>query len=105
APAADVLQHGLHAAAECGTGLEPVAHRRLVAVVDLDVLQAWNLLRDDVEVVAHLLRRDARAEAIPRAPAGWRRRKSQTRMRSVQARRQRAEQRAAIPARRVGKLF
>ena len=31
-------------------------------------------LRDDVEVVEHLLRGDARAEAVPRAPAGRRRR-------------------------------
>ena len=35
-------------------------------------LRPGTLLRDDVEVVEHLLRRDARTEAVPRAPAGRR---------------------------------
>src|SRR5215213_4888201 len=66
---ANLLQHALHVSTKCRAGLKPVAHRRLVAVVDLHVTQAGCVLRDEVEIVEDLLRGDARAEAIPGAPA------------------------------------
>ena len=72
--ASNLIEHGAHAATERRAGREPVAHRALIPVVDLHVLQTGEALRDDVEVVEHLLCGDARAEAIPRAPAGRRRR-------------------------------
>src|SRR6185369_3104705 len=67
---ADLLQHALDVSAERRTRLEPVAHCRLVAVVDLHVTQTGRVLRDEVEIVEDLLGRDARTEAVPRAPAG-----------------------------------
>ena len=67
---ANLFEHTLHVAAECGTRLEPITHRRLVAVVDLYVTQTWNVFRDEVEIVEHLLRRNAWAKAVPRTPTG-----------------------------------
>src|SRR6185295_1133605 len=73
----DLLQHALHVSAERRAGLEPVAHGRLVTIVDLDVAQTGCVFGDEVEIVEDLLRSDARAKAIPRAPAGrWLRRKT-----------------------------
>src|SRR5215813_2653427 len=77
---ANLLQHALHVAAKRRASFEPVAHRGLVAVVDLHITQARRVLRDEVEIVEHLLRRDARTEAVPRAPAGRRRGKLEWRM-------------------------
>src|ERR1051326_9106123 len=77
---ANLFEHALHVAAEGSAGLEPVAHRRLIAVVDLHVAQTWDVFGDEVEIVEYLLCRDARAEAVPRTPACRRRWKTQTRM-------------------------
>src|SRR6185369_4032998 len=77
---ADLLQHALDVSAKRCAGFEPVAHRRLVAVVDLHVTQTGRVLRDEVEIVEDLLGRDARAEAVPRAPAGRWRRETRQRM-------------------------
>src|SRR5215510_6364543 len=73
---ANLFEHALHVAAESGASLEPVAHGRLVAVVDLHVTQTGGLFGDEVEIVEDLLRRDARAEAVPRTPARRRRGKA-----------------------------
>src|SRR5262245_32535533 len=51
---ADSLEHAARVSAECGSGLQPVAHRRLIAVVYLNVLQARRMFGDEVEVVEHL---------------------------------------------------
>src|SRR5262249_20545249 len=48
---------------------QPVAHRRLITIVDLNVFEAGRILRDEVEVIEHLLRCDTRTEAIPGAPS------------------------------------
>jgi hypothetical protein len=68
-PRANLPQHVLDPAAERRAGIQPVAHRRLIPVVDLDVLEAGDLPGDGVEVVEHLRRGHLRAEAVPRAPA------------------------------------
>ena len=52
---ANLFQNALHVAAKRRAGLEPVAHRRLIAVVDLHVTQAGRVFRDEVEIVEHLL--------------------------------------------------
>src|SRR5262245_44764289 len=62
---ANLFQYAFYVTAESRARLQPVAHCRLVAVVDLNVLQAGRAPGDKVEVVAHLLRGDARTEAIP----------------------------------------
>src|SRR5687767_7602614 len=70
---ANLFEHALHVAAECGARLEPVAHRRLVAVVDLHVTQTGRVFRDEVEIVEHLLRGYTWSKAVPRTPTGrWR---------------------------------
>src|SRR5262252_1925419 len=69
----DRLEHTLHVAAEGCSRLEPVSHRRLVAIIDLNVLEPWYLLRDEIEIVEHLPCCNPRAEAVPRAPPCWRR--------------------------------
>src|SRR5204863_7209181 len=63
---ANRVEHVLHVPAEGRPGLEPVAHRGLITVIYLDVLQRGYLRGDDVEIREHLLRRDARTEAVPR---------------------------------------
>src|SRR5215212_430426 len=73
---ANLFQNALHVAAKRGAGLEPVARRRLIAVVNLHVTQPRCVFGDEVEIVQNLLRGDAWTEAIPRAPAGRRRRKT-----------------------------
>src|SRR5688572_2282417 len=77
---AHLFQHALHVAAKCSAGLEPVGHRRLIAIVDLHVTQQGRLFGDEVEIIEHLLRRYARTKTVPRAPPGWRRGKTQWRM-------------------------
>src|SRR6266700_465370 len=76
----NLLQHTLHVPTEGRAGLQPVAHRRLIAVVDRNVLKARRVFRDEVQIVEHLLRGDPRPETIPGAPARWRRRQTQWRM-------------------------
>src|SRR4051812_48643649 len=66
------VDHLAHVSPERGTGLEPVSHCGLVAIIDLDVGEPGNLLRDHVEVIEDVLRGDARTEAVPRAPPGRR---------------------------------
>src|SRR5215204_2219618 len=70
---ANLFQNALHVAAKRGAGLEPVAHSRLIAVVNLHVTQIRCVFGDEVEIIENLLRGDAWTEAIPRAPAGRRR--------------------------------
>ena len=65
---ADVAQHRSHVAPERFPGLEPVAHPRLVAVIDLEVTQTGNILFGPGGVAPDLPRSDSRTEAIPRAP-------------------------------------
>src|SRR5215468_1886232 len=77
---ADLFEHSLHVSAEGRSGFEPVAHGRLITIVDLNVFETRHFLRDEVEIVEHLLRRDARTEAIPGAPAGRRSLPAQGRM-------------------------
>src|SRR5204863_672026 len=77
---ANLSEHAAHVAAEGRARLKPVAHRRLIAVVNLYVFQAGDVLLDEVEVVQDLPRRDARPEAVPGAPAGRRQRRPQRRV-------------------------
>src|SRR5207244_7440808 len=65
----DPIEDRADVAFERGAGVEPVAHRALIAIVYLDVFQRRDPLRDDVEIVEHLLCGDARAETVPLAPA------------------------------------
>src|SRR5206468_8343782 len=69
APRSNLLEHSLNVAAESATRFQPVAHGGLITIVDLNVLEAGRILRDEVEIVEHLLGRDARTEAIPGAPS------------------------------------
>ena len=66
------LEDAAHVAAERGACVQPVAHRRLIPIVDLDVFEARNVPGDRVEVVEHLLRRHSGTEAVPRTPPGRR---------------------------------
>ncbi len=66
---ANLTEDRLHLATECAAGLQPIPHRRLIAIVDLDVAEARDVTRNDVEVVEHLLRGDLGPEAVPRTPA------------------------------------
>src|SRR5206468_704022 len=68
----DLFEHSLHVSAEGRSCFQPVAHGRLITIVDLNVFKPRRILGDEVEIVEHLLRRDARTEAIPGAPAGRR---------------------------------
>src|SRR5262245_5590866 len=77
---ANLFEHRLNITAECSAGFEPVTHRRLIAVVDLDVLQAGRVLCDEIKVILYLLCRDTRTEAVPGTPAGRRSSRSQGRM-------------------------
>src|SRR5215203_1556857 len=43
---ANPFQNALHIAAECGAGFQPIAHRRLVTVIDLNVLELRSVLCD-----------------------------------------------------------
>ena len=61
----DRLQHLANISAERRARFQPVAHRRLIPLVDLHVGQSRNLLRDDVEIVEDVLRGDTRTEAVP----------------------------------------
>src|SRR5262245_54037581 len=74
------IEHRSNIAAKCGSGVEPIAHCALIAIVDLDVLEPGILVRDHVKVVQHLLCGDTRAEAIPGAPTGWRTRRRERRV-------------------------
>src|SRR5262249_40533959 len=69
ASAANLIEDRSHTAAEGRAGIEPITHRALVPVVDLDVLESRNATRDRVEVVENLLRGDGRPEAVPGTPA------------------------------------
>src|SRR5882672_3078060 len=69
----NLFQNSLHVTAKSRSGFEPVAHCRLVTVVDLNVLKLGRVRGDKVQVVPHVLRSDARSEEIPRTPAGRRR--------------------------------
>ena len=95
---ADGLQHFLHAAAEGASGFQPVAHGGLVAIVELHVLELRRVFGDGGEVVHHVLGGDARAEAIPTAPAGGRRGELQGRMIHGDAAGELVEQLGAIGA-------
>ena len=84
----NLFEHAQHVAAESFPRLEPIAHGRLIAVVDLNVFQARDVLGDLVQIIENLLRGDARSEAIPGAPAGGRRgEKAARRMVPIDARR------------------
>ena len=102
---ADRLQHALHVAAEGLAGLQPVAHGRLVAVVELDVFELRRVLDDGGEIVHHVLAGDARAETIPAAPAGGRSLEAQRRMVLVDPVGQPGEQCGAIGSAGEGELF
>ena len=67
--------------------------------------EAGNLLRDDVEVVAHLLCGHSWTKAVPRTPPGRWRRKPERRMIRVQPLRQRRQERLTIRSRRVRELL
>src|SRR5439155_14357467 len=62
---ADLGEDALHVAAERRAGFEPVAHGGLIAIVDLNVGEARHVVLDRREIVEHLLRCDARSEAVP----------------------------------------
>src|SRR5262249_51982817 len=81
-------EHALHVAAKRRARLRPIAHCGLVPVVYLNVLQPRRVFGDEVQIVAHLLRRYARPEAVPRTPARRRSLESQWRMVRGQALRQ-----------------
>src|SRR5262245_16435927 len=63
------FEHSLHVSTEGRSGFEPVAHERLITIIDLNVFETRRVFRDEVEIVEHLLRRDARTKAVPGAPA------------------------------------
>ena len=102
---ADRLQHALHVAAEGLAGFQPVAHGRLIAVVQLDVFELRRVLDDGGEIVHHVLAGDARAETIPAAPAGGRSLEAQRRMVLVDPVGEPGEQCGAIGAAGEGELF
>ena len=102
---ADRLQHALHVAAEGLAGFQPVAHGGLIPVVKLDVFELRRILDDGSEIVHHVLSGDARAEAIPTAPAGRRSLEAQRRMVLVDPIGQPGKQCRAIGAARESKLF
>src|SRR5262249_17975110 len=64
---ADLFEHSLNVSAESAAGFQPVTHGGLITIVDLNVFEAGRTLRNEVEIVEHLLGRDARTEAIPGA--------------------------------------
>src|SRR5262245_50883277 len=66
---ADAPQHGPHVTTERLACLEPVAHRRLIAIVDLYVAQRRHPAGDELQILHHLVGRDFRTKAVPRAPA------------------------------------
>src|SRR5689334_6004919 len=65
---ANLFEHSLNVSAESAAGFQPVTHGGLITIVDLNVFEAGRILGDEVEIVEHLLGRDARTEAIPGAP-------------------------------------
>src|SRR5690348_6161123 len=77
---ANLFEHGLDVSAESSSGFQPIAHGGLITIVDLNVFEAGRILRDEVEIVEHLLRSDAGTEAIPGTPPGRRRQAAQRRM-------------------------
>src|SRR5205085_32842 len=102
---ANLFKYALHVAAESRARLQPIAHRRLIAVIYLNVLETRNVFGDEVQIVEHLLSRDARPEAVPRAPARRRRLRAQGRMVLAQTRGQLREQLFARCARSESELF
>lgn len=62
---ANLLQNTLDVATKRGARFEPVAHRGLIAIVDLYVAQTGSVFRDEVEIIQNLLSRDAWSKAIP----------------------------------------
>src|SRR5258708_31772873 len=70
---ANLFKNSLHIPAEGCTGFQPVAHRWLISVVDLNVLELWRIPGDEVQIVPYVLGGHSRSEKIPRAPAGRRR--------------------------------
>src|SRR5437867_566072 len=69
---ANLFENGLDISTESGSGFQPVAHSRLITIVDLNVFEAGHILRDEVEIIENLLCGDAGTEAIPGAPSGRR---------------------------------
>src|SRR5258708_4912544 len=70
---ANLFKNALYIAAEACAGFQPVAHRWLISVVDLNVLELWRIPSDEVQIVSYVLGGHSRSEEIPRAPTGRRR--------------------------------
>src|ERR1700681_3987150 len=79
-PRASLFKHSLYIAAKGRAGFQPVAHRWLISVVDLNVLELGRIPRDEVQIVQNVLRGHSRSEKIPRAPTRRRRRAQDRRM-------------------------
>src|SRR5436190_2072074 len=99
------LQHALRITAECSSGVEPVAHRGLIPVVDLHVLQSGDLPGDYIEVIENLLCRDTGSETIPGAPSCGRGTELQWRMIPIHVGREVRKQDFVIVAGRVMKVL
>ncbi len=70
---ADLLEHALYVSAEGRSGFQPIAHRWLIAVVNLNVSQSGYLLGNEIQIIEYLLGGNFRSETIPGAPTGRRR--------------------------------
>src|SRR6266852_6056141 len=85
---ANLLEHAQHVAAEGLPGFQPISHRWLISIVNLDILQARDIFCDLVQIVENLLRGNTRSEAIPGTPArGWSGKHTTRRMVPIDARR------------------
>src|SRR5260370_41431592 len=68
-------------------GVQPVTHRHLVAVVNLNVAQLGKLLGNNIQVLEHLIGSYPWTEAVPRTPSGRHRLKEPLGMIPANARR------------------
>src|SRR5215813_11513676 len=82
---ANLLQHSLYVSTKCSPSFQPVSHRRLVAVVDLNVPELWCVASNEIQIIEHLLCGNTWSKAIPRAPPSWRRFHTQRWMISCEA--------------------
>src|SRR5262245_50533933 len=69
---ADLLEHPPYIATKRRARFEPIAHRWLIAIINLNVFQTGRIPGNHVEVLEHLRGSDPRAKAVPGAPTGGR---------------------------------
>src|SRR5262249_55513064 len=85
-------KHGLNMSAERVSRLKPVAHRGLVPVIDLDVLQPRHILSNKIQILEYVIGSDARTKTVPGTPTGHRLCRKNGRMRLGKMGRQLGEQ-------------